>query len=390
MTGLFMIGILMFGIMSYRLLPVAALPNVDFPTIQVQAALPGASPETMASAVATPLEKQFSTIAGVDSMTSTSAQGTTQITLQFSLDRNLDAAAQDVQSAIAAAQRFLPPEMPAPPNYRKVNPAEQAILYLALSSPILPLSTVDEYAETLMGQRISMINGVAQVLVFGSQKFGVRIQLNPNSLASRGIGIDEVGEAVRLGNANVPTGMLSGEHQAFTVQATGQLNNAADYRRLIVAYRNGSPVRLEELGRVIDGVQNDKVASWYNDTRAVVLAIQRQPGTNTIEVVDAVKRLLPVFRLAPVGAVAVLALALLGPVTGIGPFRQVPSIGSMATWQRFQETADNDPVDPYHGLGFLRYVTAPPPSAPPSGELAVVDPGDHLITRSQPATGRTQ
>jgi len=296
MTTLVMSGILIFGLVSYTLLPVSQLPNVDFPTIQVSASLPGASAETMASSVATPLEGQFSTIAGIDSMTSTSAQGTTQITLQFSLDRNLDAAAQDVQSAIAAAQRFLPPEMPAPPNYRKVNPAEQAILYLALSSPILPLSTVDEYAETLMGQRISMINGVAQVLVFGSQKFGVRIQLNPNSLASRGIGIDEVGEAVRLGNANVPTGMLSGEHQAFTVQATGQLNNAADYRRLIVAYRNGSPVRLEELGRVIDGVQNDKVASWYNDTRAVVLAIQRQPGTNTIEVVDAVKRLLPVFR----------------------------------------------------------------------------------------------
>lgn len=296
MTTLVMSGILILGLVSYALLPVSQLPNVDFPTIQVSASLPGAGAETMASSVASPLEGQFSTIAGIDSMSSTSAQGVTQITLQFSLERNIDAAAQDVQSAIAAAQRFLPPEMPAPPTYRKVNPAEKSILYLALSSPILPLSMVDEYAETLMGQRISMINGVAQVRVFGSQKYGVRIQLNPSALASRGIGIDEVRDAVQQGNANLPTGTLSGQHQAFTVQANGQLNNASDYRRLIVAYRNGAPVRLEELGRVIDGVQNDKVASWYNNTRAVVLAIQRQPGTNTIEVVDSIKRLLPVFR----------------------------------------------------------------------------------------------
>jgi HAE1 family hydrophobic/amphiphilic exporter-1 len=303
MTTLVMSAILIFGLMSYRLLPVAQLPNVDFPTVQVSANLPGASAETMASSVATPLERQFSTIAGIDSMTSTSAQGVSQITIQFSLDKNLDAAAQDVQSAIAASARNLPPGMPSPPTYQKVNPAEQPILFLALSSPSLPLSTVDEYAETLMAQRISMINGVAQVQVFGAQKYAVRIQLNPDALAARGIGIDEVEKAVQQGNVNVPTGTLYGAHQAFTVQASGQLTEASAYRRLIVAYRNGSPVRLEELGQVIDSVQTDKVASWFNNTRAIVLAIQRQPGTNTIEVVDAIKKLFSVFRLQMPAAV---------------------------------------------------------------------------------------
>ncbi|HSM98003.1 MAG TPA: multidrug efflux RND transporter permease subunit, partial [Gallionella sp.] len=296
MTGLVMIGILMFGIMSYRLLPVAALPNVDFPTIQFSAELPGASPETMASAVATPLEKQFSTIAGVDSITSTSALGTTQITLQFSLDRNIDAAAQDVQAAISLSQKQLPPTMTSPPSYRKVNPADAAIFYLALTSPTLPLSEVDEYAETLLAQRISTISGVAQVQVFGSQKYAVRIQLDPKALASRGIGLDEVQQAIGQHNVNLPTGTLYGEHRAFTLQATGQLNDAAAYRPLIVTYRNGSPVRLGDLGRVVNGVQTDKVAAWYNGERGIVLAIQRQPGTNTIEVVDAIKNLLPVFR----------------------------------------------------------------------------------------------
>jgi HAE1 family hydrophobic/amphiphilic exporter-1 len=303
MTTLVMSAILIFGLMSYSLLPVSQLPNVDFPTIQVSANLPGASADTMASSVATPLERQFSTIAGIDSMTSTSAQGVSQITIQFSLDRNIDAAAQDVQSAIATAARNLPPDMPTPPTYQKVNPAEQPILFLALSSPSLPLSTVDEYAETLMAQRISMINGVAQVQVFGAQKYAVRVQLDPDALASRGIGIDEVEKAVQQGNVNTPTGTLYGTHQAFTVQATGQLTDASAYRRLIVAYRNGSPVRLEELGRVIDSVQTDKVASWYNSTRAIVLAIQRQPGTNTIEVVNSIKKLLPTFRVQMPAAV---------------------------------------------------------------------------------------
>jgi hydrophobic/amphiphilic exporter-1 (mainly G- bacteria), HAE1 family len=296
MTTLIMAGILVFGIMAYRLLPVSDLPNVDFPTIQVNATLPGASPDTMASAVATPLEKQFSTIAGVDSMTSTSAQGVTQITIQFTLQRNIDAAGQDVQAAIAAAAPQLPPGMPTPPSYKKVNPADQPILYMALSSPTLPLYTVDEYAETMLAQRISTISGVAQVQVFGAQKYAVRAQLDPSKLATLGIGIDEVQRAIAQQNVNLPTGTLYGPHQAFTVQASGQLTNAAAYRPLIVAYKNGSPVRLDQLGRVIDGVQTDKVASWYNDERAVVLAIQRQPGTNTIEVVDSIKKILPTFR----------------------------------------------------------------------------------------------
>src|SRR5437867_4427731 len=296
MTTLIMAGILLFGIMGFRLLPVSDLPNVDFPTIQVTASLPGASPDTMASAVATPLEKQFSTIAGVDSMTSTSAQGITQITIQFTLDRNIDAAGQDIQAAIAAAAPQLPPGMPTPPAYKKVNPADQPILYMALSSPTLPYYTVDEYAQTLLAQRISTISGVAQVQVFGSQKYAVRVQLDPSKLATLGIGIDEVQKAIAQANVNLPTGTLYGAHQAFSVQATGQLTDAAAYRPLIVAYKNGSPVRLEQLGRVIDGVQTDKVASWYNDERAVVLAIQRQPGTNTIEVVNSIKKILPAFR----------------------------------------------------------------------------------------------
>ncbi|MEK7383185.1 MAG: efflux RND transporter permease subunit, partial [Elusimicrobiota bacterium] len=296
MTTLAMISIVFVGIAGYRLLPVSALPNVDFPTIVVNASVPGASPETMASAVATPLEKQFSTIAGIDTMTSANTQGITQITIVFSLARDIDAAAQDVQSAIAAAQRQLPQDMPSPPSYRKVNPADDPVLYLALSSSTLPLSQVDEYAQTLIAQRISMVSGVAQVQVFGSQKYAVRIRLNPRALASRGVGIDEIAAAVQTANVNLPTGTLSGASQAFTVQASGQLMNAAAYRPLIVAYRGGSPVRLQELGSVIDGVENDRIASWYKDTRAIVLAIQRQPGTNTVEVVDAIKQLLPSFR----------------------------------------------------------------------------------------------
>jgi HAE1 family hydrophobic/amphiphilic exporter-1 len=296
LTTLFMAAILIFGVMAYQRLPVSDLPNVDFPTIQVQALLPGASPETMASAVATPLERQFSTIAGIDSMTSTSALGVSNITIQFALDRNIDAAAQDVQAAIAKSAPLLPPSMPTPPVYQKVNPADQPVLYLALSSPTLPLYTVDEYAQTNLAQRISTISGVAQVFVFGSQKYAVRVQVDPRALAARGIGLDEVEAAIARANVNKPTGTLFGTHQAVNVQATGQLMDAAAYRPLVVAYRNGSPVRLQEIGRVIDGVQTDKVASWFNNDRAVVLAIQRQPGTNTIEVVDAIRKLLPVFR----------------------------------------------------------------------------------------------
>ena len=297
MTTLVMLGILLFGILGYQYLPVSDLPNVDFPTILVSANLPGASPETMASAVATPLERQFSTIAGVDSMSSTNAQGSTLITLQFALDRDIDGAAQDVQAAIAKTARQLPQEMPNPPSYQKVNPADQAVLYLALSSPNLPLSTVNEYADTFLAQRISMVSGVAQVQIYGAQKFAVRAQLDPKTLASRQIGIDEVAGAMALGNVNLPTGTLYGPHKAVTLEASGQLMEAKGFRSLIVAYRNGSPVRLGELGSVIDSVENDKLASWYNDARSMVLAIFRQPGTNTVEVVDAIRKLLPQIRL---------------------------------------------------------------------------------------------
>ncbi len=300
MTTLVMSAILLFGIMAYRLLPVSDLPNVDFPTIVVNASLPGASPETMASAVATPLEKQFSTIAGLDNMTSVSAIGSSQITLQFNLSRDIDAAAQDVQAMIAKAARLLPPDMPTPPTYQKVNPADQPIIYLSLNSPTQPLSVVDEYAQTTMAQRISMISGVAQVQVYGSQKYAVRAELDPRALASRGIGIDDVATAVANGNVNLPTGTLQGATKSYTIQASGQLMNAAAYRPLIVTYRNGNPVRLQELGRVIDSVENDKIASWFvtakGQHRSVILAIQRQPGTNTVEVVDNIKALLPAFR----------------------------------------------------------------------------------------------
>ena len=295
-TTLVMLAILAAGIGGYRLLPVSDLPNVDFPTLSVSASLPGASPETMAAAVATPLEKQFSTIAGLDSMTSTNALGISQITLQFALSRDIDAAAQDVQAAIAKAASQLPPGMPTPPSYQKVNPADQPILFLALSSPTVKLSTVDEYAETLIAQRISMVSGVAQVQVNGAQKYAVRVQLDPLALASRGVGVDEVSDAVQKANVNLPTGVLWGKHQALTVQANGQLQDAAAYRPVIVAWRGGSPVRLQEVARVTDSVENDKVASWYSGTRAIVLSIQRQPGTNTVEVVDAIKKLLPTFR----------------------------------------------------------------------------------------------
>jgi len=296
MTVLVMAGILIFGLASYRLLPVSSLPNVDFPTIQVSATLPGASPETMAAAVATTLEKQFSTIAGIDQMTSISGQGLTTITIQFSLDRDIDAAAQDVNSAIAAAAKQLPSTMSTPPSFRKVNPADAPVFFLTLTSETLPLSTVNEYAETFLAQRISTISGVAQVQVQGQQKYAVRVQVDPNALAARGVGINEVEQAVASANVNLPTGTLYGKDRMFAIQATGQLYEAASFRPIIVTYRNGAPIRLSELGRVIDSVENDKLAAWFKDQRGIILAIYRQPGTNTIEVVDAVKKLLPTFR----------------------------------------------------------------------------------------------
>ncbi len=291
-----MAGILIFGWMSYGLLPISDLPNVDYPTIQVTAARPGASPETMAASVARPLEKQFSSIAGVDSLNSTSTLGHTQITLQFDLSRNIDDAAQDVESAIAAAGGQIPNDLPNPPSYSKVNPADQPILYLYLTSPTLPLSEVDNYAQTYLAQKLSTISGVAQVQVYGSQKYAARIQLDPQKLARLQIGLDKVQTAVQQGNVNLPTGSLSGNYKNFTVQTNGQLTDAAAYRKLVVAYNNGAPIYLEQLGRVIDSVENDKLASWYNDTRAIILSIQRQPGTNTVQVVETIKKLLPQLR----------------------------------------------------------------------------------------------
>jgi HAE1 family hydrophobic/amphiphilic exporter-1 len=300
MTTLVMLGLLLFGVMAYRLLPVSDLPNVDFPTIQVTAGLPGANPDTMASAVATPLERQFSTIAGLDSMSSVSTIGNTAITLQFNLNRNIDDIAPDILAAISQATPFLPSGMPQPPSYKKVNPADQPILYLALTSPTMPLWKVDEYGETLLAQRISMVSGVAQVVVFGSQKYAVHVQVNPDALASRGIGIDEVENAIRTANVNLPLGALYGRDKSFTIEASGQLNTAEPYRSVIVAYRNGSPVRLGDLGRVIDGVEDDKSAAWFGNRdqtqRSLILAIQRQPGANTVAVADAVKKLLPNFQ----------------------------------------------------------------------------------------------
>ncbi len=296
MTSLLMLAILAFGVLGYRDLAVSDLPNVDFPTIQVSASLPGASPDTMASAVATPLEKQFTTIAGLDSMTSTSSLGSTQITLQFNLGRNIDSAALDVQAAITSASNQLPPNMPSPPTFRKVNPADSPILFLALTSPTLPLSQVDDYAESLLGEQISMVPGVAQVGVFGSMKYAVRVAVNPEELASRQIGIDEVASAIQNANVNLPMGTLYGAHKAFNVQSNGQLMKAAAYRPLIVAYRNGAPVRLDQVATVTDSVQDDRVMNWINAVPGIILAVQRQPGSNTIDIVNAVRSMLPRFR----------------------------------------------------------------------------------------------
>jgi len=296
MTTLVMIGILVFGIAAYRQLPVSDLPNVDFPTIQVTAVLPGASPETMATAVATPLEKQFSTIPSLDSMTSQSGIGQTQITLQFTLERNIDAAALDVQSSISAALKQLPPTMTTPPTFRKVNPADAPIFFVGMSSKTLPLSKVDEYGESLLAQRLSMIDGVALVNVYGSAKYAVRIDLDPGAMAARGLGIDQVLTAVSNGNVDLPTGTLYGGNRTYNVMVNGQFEAAKPFENLIVSYQNGAPVRLRDIGRIYDGVQNDKLAAWVNGTRGLLLAIQKQPGVNTIAVVQRIRAVLPDFQ----------------------------------------------------------------------------------------------
>jgi HAE1 family hydrophobic/amphiphilic exporter-1 len=300
MTTLVILGILVFGAMAYRLLPVSDLPNVDFPTIQVSAALPGASPDTMAASVALPLEKQFSTIAGVTSISSSSLQGSTSITLQFDLKRDIDAAAQDVQAMIARATRSLPPQMPAPPSYQKVNPTDAPVMILVLRSVNLPLSTLDEYAQSIIAQRISTVPGVAQVNVMGSQKYAVRVDVDPRQLASRGIGIDEVAAAVQSANVNLPTGTIEGAEQSHVLLANGQLLRAAAYGPVVVSYRGGHPVRLSEVARIYDGVENDKSAGWFVDRttneRSIVMPVQRQPGSNVVAVVDAINALLPSLR----------------------------------------------------------------------------------------------
>ena len=291
-TTLLIAGILVFGGLAYRQLPVADLPSVDFPTIRVQAALPGASPETMASSVALPLEKQFSAIAGLTSMNSTSTLGGTEITLQFELDRDIDAAAQDVQSMIGRASRQLPGEMPAPPSYQKVNPADQSIFFIVMRSSTLTLSALDELAQTNVAQRISTVSGVAQVNIFGAQKYAVRIDVDPRQLAARGLGIDELANSVENANVNMPTGTIFGE-RTFVVTTNGQLMRASAYGPSIIAYRNGYPVRLDEVARVYDGVENDRTASWQNRDRCIYLAVQKQPGTNVVQIVDAIKEILP-------------------------------------------------------------------------------------------------
>ncbi len=295
-----MSAIAMFGTVAYRSLPVSDLPNVDFPTLLITASLPGASPENMASAVAKPLENQFSMIAGLNAMTSSNSLGSTLITLEFDLGRSLDGAAVDVQAAITQASRLLPPGMPTPPTFTKVNPADQPILYLALTSDTVPLYTLDEYAQTRIAQRISMVTGVAQVQVLGAQKYAVHVQVDPHALASRQVGLNEVETALKSWNVNLPTGTISGPQRAFTLQATGQLMNAAQYRSLVVSYRRGSPIRLEELANVVDSVEDDKTASWFNkkesSARSIVLAIQRQPGTNTIDVTEGIHKLLQSFK----------------------------------------------------------------------------------------------
>jgi hydrophobic/amphiphilic exporter-1 (mainly G- bacteria), HAE1 family len=295
-TTLVMVGIVLFGLIGYRALPVSDLPTVDYPTISVNASLPGANPETMATSVATPLERQFSGIAGIDSINSSNSQGSTSITLQFNLSRNIDAAAQDVQTAVSAALPQLPPGMPTPPGLRKVNPADSPILLMSLNSDVLSLPQVDEYAETLIAQRISMVEGVSQVQVYGAMKYAVRAQLDPAALADLGIGVDDVDTAIRNGNPNTATGSLYGKYSNLTLQTNGQLNNAKDFQSLIVAYRNGAPVRLNQIANVIDSVENNRAASWFNGRRSVTMAVQRQPGTNTVAVVDAIRALFPQFR----------------------------------------------------------------------------------------------
>ncbi len=306
MTLLLMLAVVLAGMLGYSSLPVNDLPTVDFPTIQVTAALPGANAETMAAAVASPLEREFTAIPGIEGLTSTSVLGASSITLQFSLSRNIDAAAQDVQTAIAKASRSLPGDMPAPPAFRKVNPSESPIVLLTLRSDTLPLYEVNEYGESFLAQRMSQISGVAQIVVFGQQKKAVRVQVDPDLLAARGVGLDEVSTSLKDANVNLPTGTFHGRKQSFNIQASGQLMEARSYRPVIVAYRDGQPLRLSEIATVLDDVENDKVAASFSEqtpdgkpgdlSRSIMLGVYRQPGANTVEVASEIQRLLPIFQ----------------------------------------------------------------------------------------------
>ncbi|MGH8444734.1 MAG: efflux RND transporter permease subunit, partial [Solimonas sp.] len=292
-TTTLMVALVLFGIFAYRALPVAELPSVDFPTITVSATLPGADPETMAATVATPLERQFSQIPGVDTMTSSSSVGSSQITLQFALERDIDAAAQDVQTAIAQARRQLPTDMPQDPTLRKVNPADSPILFLAMSATTIPLTTLDEFAETRVADRLSQLDGVAQVVVYGAKKYAARLYLNPQALNARGLSLLQVSSAISGANSNQPSGTLYGAQRSYTVQAYGQLRDAAAYNDAVIAYRNNAPVRLRDVGTAIDSIANDKQATEFNGRPAIVVAITRQPGTNTVSIAKSVHKLLP-------------------------------------------------------------------------------------------------
>jgi len=296
LTTLVTASIIVLGIFAYRLLSVAALPAVDFPTINITATLPGASAETMAASVAAPIERQLSTIAGITSLTSSSSLGITSITIQFDLNRNIDGAALDVQTALSVAQRRLPVEMTTPPSFRKVNPGDFPILYISLNSPTLPLSAVNEYGEITLAQQISQLPGIAQVLIYGAQKFAVRVQVDPVAAASRNISLEDIRSVVSKTNSNTPVGTLNGPKQSVTLTASGAITKAEEYRKVVVAYRNGVPVPLDQIARVVDSVENDKIASWFNENRAIVLAIQRQPDANTVAVVDLVRARLPQYR----------------------------------------------------------------------------------------------
>ncbi len=299
-TSLIMLGTTMFGLVAYRALPVSDLPNVDFPTLNVGTGLPGADPAAMASTVASPLERQFTTIAGLDEMTSSSSNGSANITLQFALNRDIDSAAVDVQTAIAAAMPLLPSGLPAPPSFRKFNPADSPIMFLALTSDTAPMYVLDDYAETVIAPRVSMISGVSQVQVQGAQKYAVRVQVDPDKLHAEQLGINEVNQALQNWNVNLPTGQLFGSTTTYNIQAAGQLMDADAFKPVIVAYRNGAPVRLDQVATVLDNVEDNRNASWlYSKAgrrRAINLQVMRQPGSNTIDVTDAIRRLLPSFE----------------------------------------------------------------------------------------------